>query len=109
MPVRSWNDAGNLALQHVHEIEMRIQQHTAAIDLTPAGTGEDLYQLATQLEAIWTDRGRYETQFKRWNNDLRLSLMFSQDLRLRLPLVRLSGVMKRAARTHTCLSDGQSG
>jgi hypothetical protein len=87
----------------VHEIEMRIQQHTAAIDLTPAGTGEDLYQLATQLEAIWTDRGRYETQFKRWNNDLRLSLMFSQDLRLRLPLVRLSGVMKRAARTHTCL------
>jgi DNA invertase Pin-like site-specific DNA recombinase len=48
---RRWN----LALQHVHEIEMRIQQHTAAIDQTPAGTGEDLYQLATQLEAVWTD------------------------------------------------------
>lgn len=48
---RRWN----LALQHVHEIEARIHQHSATVDQTPAGTGEDLYQLATQLETIWTD------------------------------------------------------
>ena len=48
---RRWN----LALQHVHEIEVRIHQHSADVDQTPAGTGEDLYQLATQLETIWTD------------------------------------------------------
>jgi DNA invertase Pin-like site-specific DNA recombinase len=48
---RRWN----LALQHVHEIEVRIHQHGTATDQAPAGTGEDLNQLATQLEAIWTD------------------------------------------------------
>jgi Recombinase len=48
---RRWN----LALQHVHEIEVRIHQHGTATDHAPAGTGEDLYQLATQLETIWTD------------------------------------------------------
>jgi DNA invertase Pin-like site-specific DNA recombinase len=48
---RRWN----LALQHVHEIEVRIHQHGTAPDQAPAGTGEDVYQLATQLEAIWTD------------------------------------------------------
>jgi hypothetical protein len=48
---RRWN----LALQHVHEIEARIQQHSAVIDQTPTATREDLSQLATQLEAIWAD------------------------------------------------------
>jgi len=48
---RRWN----LALQHVHEIEVRIEQHGAATDQTPAAMGEDLHQLTTQLEAIWTD------------------------------------------------------
>lgn len=48
---RRWN----MALQQVHEIEVRIQQHSAAMDQTPVGTSEDLDQLATQLEAIWTD------------------------------------------------------
>ena len=48
---RRWN----LALQHVHEIEGRIEQHGAATDQTPAATGEDLHQLTSQLEAIWTD------------------------------------------------------
>jgi hypothetical protein len=40
---RRWN----IALQHVHEIEVRIHQHGTATDQAPAGTGEDLYQLAT--------------------------------------------------------------
>ena len=48
---RRWN----LALQHVHQIEVRIEQHSAAIDQVPAAVGEDLHQLANQLEAIWTD------------------------------------------------------
>ena len=48
---RRWN----LALQHVHEIEVRIEQHGAAIDQAPAAMGEDLHQLTSQLEAIWTD------------------------------------------------------
>jgi hypothetical protein len=48
---RRWN----LALQHVHEIEVRIEQHSAAIDQVPAAVGEHLHQLANQLEAIWTD------------------------------------------------------
>ena len=48
---RRWN----LALHHVHEIEVRIHQHSEGVDQAPAGTGEDLHQLATQLEAIWSD------------------------------------------------------
>jgi DNA invertase Pin-like site-specific DNA recombinase len=48
---RRWN----LALQHVHEIEVRILEHSAVLDQSPTGNGEDLHQLATQLEAIWTD------------------------------------------------------
>jgi DNA invertase Pin-like site-specific DNA recombinase len=48
---RRWN----MALQQVHEIEARIQQHGAATDQTPAGTNGDLDRLAAQLEAIWTD------------------------------------------------------
>jgi len=48
---RRWN----MALQQVHEIEVRIQQHGAAMDQAPVGTNGDLDQLATQLEAIWTD------------------------------------------------------
>jgi hypothetical protein len=45
---RRWN----LALQHQHEIEVRFHKHSAAFDQTPAGTDEDLYQFASQLEAI---------------------------------------------------------
>jgi DNA invertase Pin-like site-specific DNA recombinase len=48
---RRWN----LALQHAHEIEVRIHQHGTATEQAPTGTGEDLSQLATQLEAIWAD------------------------------------------------------
>jgi len=48
---RRWN----LALQHVHEIEVRIHQHDTATDHAPPGNGKDLYQLTIQLEAIWTD------------------------------------------------------
>jgi hypothetical protein len=48
---RRWN----LALQHVHEIEVRILEHSAVLDQSPTDNGEDLHQLATQLEAIWTD------------------------------------------------------
>jgi hypothetical protein len=48
---RRWN----LALQHLQAIEGRIEQHSAAIDQAPATSGEDLHQLANQLESIWTD------------------------------------------------------
>lgn len=48
---RRWN----LALQHLYEIEARIQEHSAAMDQTPVGTCQNPEQLATQLEAIWTD------------------------------------------------------
>jgi DNA invertase Pin-like site-specific DNA recombinase len=48
---RRWN----LALQHLQAIEGRIEQHRAAIDQAPATSGEDLHQLANQLESIWTD------------------------------------------------------
>jgi DNA invertase Pin-like site-specific DNA recombinase len=48
---RRWN----LALQHVHEIELRIHQHGVATVQAPTGSDEDLCQLATQIEAIWTD------------------------------------------------------
>jgi DNA invertase Pin-like site-specific DNA recombinase len=48
---RRWN----VALQHVHEIEVRIEQQSAATDQVPTAVGEDLHQLANQLEAIWTD------------------------------------------------------
>ena len=48
---RRWN----LALQHVREIEVRIEQHGAAADASPAPSLEDLYQLSQQLETIWTD------------------------------------------------------
>ena len=44
-----------MALQHVHEIEVRIEQHSAVTDQVPTAVGEDLRQLANQLEAIWTD------------------------------------------------------
>jgi len=39
---RRWN----LALQHVREIEVRIEQHGAAADASPAASLEDLYQLS---------------------------------------------------------------
>lgn len=48
---RRWN----LALQHVHEIEVRIEQHGAAADVRPTASLEDLDQLSQQLEMIWTD------------------------------------------------------
>jgi DNA invertase Pin-like site-specific DNA recombinase len=48
---RRWN----LALQHLQAIEGRIEQHSATIDQVPATSGEDLHQLANQLESIWTD------------------------------------------------------
>jgi DNA invertase Pin-like site-specific DNA recombinase len=48
---RRWN----LALQHVREIEVRIEQHGAAADASPAASLEDLDQLSQQLETIWID------------------------------------------------------
>jgi hypothetical protein len=48
---RRWNPA----LQHMHEIEVRILQHGVAIDQDPVASGEDYRQLASQLEDIWTD------------------------------------------------------
>lgn len=48
---RRWN----LALQHVREIEVRIEQHGAASDASPAASLEDLDQLSQQLETIWID------------------------------------------------------
>jgi len=48
---RRWN----LALQHVRDIEVRIEQHGAAADANPAASLEDLCQLSQQLETIWTD------------------------------------------------------
>jgi DNA invertase Pin-like site-specific DNA recombinase len=48
---RRWN----LSLQHVRDIETRIEQHAAEIDQDPVVTGEDFHQLASQLESIWTD------------------------------------------------------
>ncbi len=47
---RRWNSA----LQHVCEIEARIEQHGVA-DSTPVASLEDLYQLSQQLETIWMD------------------------------------------------------
>lgn len=46
---RRWN----LALQHMAEIEIRIQQHNAEIDHDPEINSEEFHQLASQLEAIW--------------------------------------------------------
>jgi DNA invertase Pin-like site-specific DNA recombinase len=48
---RRWN----LSLQHVRDIETRIEQHAAEIDQGPVVTREDFHQLASQLESIWTD------------------------------------------------------
>ena len=48
---RRWN----LALQHVREIEIRIQQHKTEIDHGPEISSEGFHQLASQLEAIWCD------------------------------------------------------
>lgn len=48
---RRWN----LALQHVREIEMRIEQHGATMDPAPAPSLEDVHQLSQQLETIWTN------------------------------------------------------
>ena len=48
---RRWN----LSLQHVRDIETRIEQHIAEIDQGPVVTREDFDQLASQLESIWTD------------------------------------------------------
>lgn len=48
---RRWN----LALQHVREIEVRIEQHGVAIDSGPAPCREDFHQLAHELEAVWAD------------------------------------------------------
>lgn len=48
---RRWS----LALQHVHEIKVRIEEHGAAIDQAPAAMDEDSHQLTSQLEPIWID------------------------------------------------------
>lgn len=48
---RRWNQT----LQNVREIEVRIEQHGAAIDPSPTPSLEDLHQLSQQLETIWTD------------------------------------------------------
>ena len=48
---RRWN----VALQHVREIEERIEQHGAAADASPAASLEELYQLSQQLDTIWAD------------------------------------------------------
>jgi DNA invertase Pin-like site-specific DNA recombinase len=48
---RRWN----LALQHVHEMEARIQEHGAVTDHGSEVTEEGFHQLANQLEAIWRD------------------------------------------------------
>lgn len=48
---RRWN----LSLQHVRDIETRIEKHIAEIDQGPVVTREDFDQLASQLESIWTD------------------------------------------------------
>jgi len=48
---RRWN----LALQRVREIGVRIEQHRAAADASPAASREDFDQLSQQLETIWTD------------------------------------------------------
>ena len=48
---RRWN----LALQHVREIEVRIEQHGATVAPGPAASLEDFSQLSQQLETIWTD------------------------------------------------------
>ncbi len=50
---RRWN----LALQQVRKIEVRLQEHSAALDQGPAVSLEDFHQLAHQLETIWTDPG----------------------------------------------------
>ncbi len=42
-------------MQHVREIEVRIEQHGAAIDSGPAPSREDFHQLAHELEAVWAD------------------------------------------------------
>jgi hypothetical protein len=42
---RRWN----LALQHVREIEVRIEQHGTAADASPTASLEDLDQLSQQL------------------------------------------------------------
>jgi hypothetical protein len=48
---RRWN----LTLQHVREIEVRIEQHSASVAPGPAPSLEDLHHLCHQLETIWTD------------------------------------------------------
>jgi DNA invertase Pin-like site-specific DNA recombinase len=48
---RRWN----LALQHVREVEVRIEQHGAALPPGPAASLEDFHQLSQQLETIWAD------------------------------------------------------
>jgi len=50
---RRWN----LALQHVHEIDERIHQHSDPAEEAMTGTSQELQQLASQLEDIWTDVG----------------------------------------------------
>ena len=39
----------------MREIEVRIEQHGAAVAPGPAASLEDFYQLSQQLETIWTD------------------------------------------------------
>jgi hypothetical protein len=48
---RRWN----LALHHVREIELRIEQHGAGIDQGPATTDESFHELADQVEVVWTN------------------------------------------------------
>jgi DNA invertase Pin-like site-specific DNA recombinase len=48
---RRWN----FALQHVREIELRIEQHGATAAPTATPSLEEFHQLSQQLETIWTD------------------------------------------------------
>ena len=48
---RRWN----MALQHVRETELRIEQHGTEIDHDPNPTQEAFLDLAHQIESIWAD------------------------------------------------------
>jgi DNA invertase Pin-like site-specific DNA recombinase len=48
---RRWNKA----LERVHELEVRLEQHVAQQERTPAGTLAEFDGLARDLEAVWND------------------------------------------------------
>jgi hypothetical protein len=48
---RRWNEA----LQHVEELEARIEEYSAHCDPTPLATADEFEQLAADLEAVWQD------------------------------------------------------